>query len=181
MALDVDQPPGPLPVSVRAELSEPHARSDGGQTRRSFLRRGGLAAGTVLVLSAGGLGYRAFDEGVFQTGEGGAYYAWRDWSTQRGPMALVAATILAANPHNSQPWVFRVSPNRIDLFADPVRNIGAADPLRREMYVGLGAALENLMLAAAANGYVAKLQLLPTPAQPIHAATVQLARRDDGL
>ena len=171
MALQLDQALEPLPAVMPAEL---HDRFDQLQTRRSFLRRGALAAGTVLVVSAGGLGYRAYDEGVFQTGEGGAYDAWRDWNKQRGPMALVAAAILAANPHNSQPWVFQVSPERIDLFADRSRNIGAVDPLRREMYVGLGAALENLMLAAPANGYRADLRLLPTSGQPIHAATVQL-------
>jgi hypothetical protein len=159
------RPPTPAAVADPDLLRQEH-------TRRSFLRRGGLAAGTILVVSAGGLGYRAYDEGVLQSGEGGAYDAWRNWNKQRGPMALVAAAILAANPHNSQPWVFHVSPHQIDVFADSARNIGAVDPLRREMYVGLGAALENLMLAAPANGYRADLQLLPT--QPIHAATVQL-------
>jgi hypothetical protein len=144
-------------------------------TRRTLLRRGAIGGETLLVVAAGGLGYRAYDEGVFQIGEGGAYDAWRDWNKQRGPMALVAAAILAANPHNSQPWVFQVSPERIDVFADRARDIGTVDPLHREMYVGLGAALENLILAAPANGYRADLQLLPTPGQPIHAATVRLA------
>jgi hypothetical protein len=146
-----------------------------GVTRRSLLRRGGLAAGTALVVSAGGLGYRAYDEGVFQTGEGGAYDAWRDWNKQRGPMALVSAAILAANAHNTQAWVFHVSPQRIDVFADSSRNIGAVDPFRREMHVSLGAALENLLLAAPANGYTAKLRLLPSAGQPLHVASVALA------
>jgi hypothetical protein len=121
------------------------------------------------------LGYRAYDEGVFQTGEGGAYDAWRDWSKQAGPMALVGAAILAANAHNTQAWVFHVSPQRIELFADDSRNIGAVDPLRREMHLSLGAALENLLQAAPANGYTAKLRLLPSPDQPLHAATVELS------
>jgi hypothetical protein len=172
MMLDFDTRPDQLPVPVSPELPGPSGQ---GQTRRSFLRRGGVAAGTVLVVSAGGLGYRAYDEGVLQIGEGGAYDAWRDWNKQRGPMALVAAAILAANPHNSQPWVFHVSPHQIDVFADTARNIGAVDPLLREVYVGLGAALENLMLAAPANGYRADVSLLPTPGQPIHAATVKLS------
>ncbi len=134
-----------------------------------------MTAGTVLVVATGGVGYRAYDEGVFQTGEGGAYDAWRDWNQQRGPMALVAAAILAANPHNSQPWVFRVSPGHIDLFADGERSIGTVDPYHREMYVGLGAALENLLLAAPANGYRADMALLPTPSQPSHVARITLA------
>ena len=163
--------PAPVPPSADDEASF----SPEGTTRRTLLRRGAIGGGTLLVVAAGGLGYRAYDEGVFQIGEGGAYDAWRDWNMQRGPLALGAAAILAANPHNSQPWIFQVSPERIDVFADRARNIGAVDPLHREMYVGLGAALENLMLAAPANGYRADLQLLPTPARPIHAATVRLA------
>jgi hypothetical protein len=165
--------PASVPPSADDEASvSPDADR---MTRRTLLRRGALGGETLLVVAAGGLGYRAYDEGVFQIGEGGAYDAWRDWNKQRGPMALVAAAILAANPHNSQPWVFQVSPERIDVFADRARNIGAVEPLHREMYVGLGAALENLMLAAPANGYPADLQLLPTPGQPIHAAKVMLA------
>lgn len=165
--------PASVPPSADDEASvSPDADR---MTRRTLLRRAALGGETLLVVAAGGVGYRAYDEGVFQIGEGGAYDAWRDWNKHRGPMALVAAAILAANPHNSQPWIFQVSPERIDVFADRARNIGAVDPLHREMYVGLGAALENLMLAAPANGYKADLQLLPTAGQPIHAATIRLA------
>ena len=44
-----------------------------GLSRRSFLRRAGLAGGTAVVVCAGGLSYRAYDRGVFEAGEGGAY------------------------------------------------------------------------------------------------------------
>ena len=152
----------------------PPAEDERRVTRRQLLRHGVLGGGTVLVLGSGGVGYRAYDEGVFQTGVGGAYDAWRDWSKQRGPMALIAAAILAANPHNTQAWSFRVSSDRIDMYADRARNIGAVDPLLREMYVGLGAALENLLLAAAPNGYRAKVTLLPTRGEPVHVASVEL-------
>jgi hypothetical protein len=163
---------GSPPPGDGAEAGRDDAR---GVTRRSLLRRGGLTAGTALVVSAGGLGYRAYDEGVFQTGAGGAYDAWRDWNKHSGPMALVAAAILAANAHNTQAWVFHVSPQRIDVFADRSRSIGAVDPFRREMHVSLGAAIENLLQAAPANGYTAQLQLLPSPGRPLHVASVALA------
>ena len=144
-------------------------------SRRSFLRRAALVSGTVLVVGAGGLSYRAYDQGVFETGEGGAYDAWGDWETGRGPLALVSAAILGANPHNSQAWIFRVRPTRIDLFADRRRSTGTLDPFDREMYVGLGCALENLMQAAPAHAYRARLTLLPTPQDPVHAARIDLA------
>lgn len=84
------------------------------------------------------------------------------------PLALVRAAILAANPHNTQPWLFRVSDTSIALFADTTRNIGVIDPFLREMYIGLGCALENLLLAAPANGYAPDLSLLPVPEQIAH-------------
>ncbi len=156
--------PAPVPSSADDEAlvsSDAH-----GMTRRTLLRRGAIGGETLLVVAAGGLGYRAYDEGVLQTGEGGAYDAWRQWDQQRGPIALVSAAILAANPHNTQAWAFHVSPQRIELFADRARNIGAVDPFRREMYVGLGCAIENMLLAADANGYQATVRLLPEPGQP---------------
>jgi hypothetical protein len=127
-----------------------------------------------VVVSAGGLSYRAYDQGVFEAGEGGAYDAWRDWEKGRGPLALVSAAILAANPHDYQAWVFHTTPSGIDLFADRTRSLGTIDPSDREMYVGLGCALENLLQAAPAHGYRARLTLLPTPGQPVHAARIDL-------
>jgi hypothetical protein len=114
-------------------------------------------------------------KGSFKPVRVGAYDAWRDWNKQCGPIALVAAAILAANAHNTQAWVFHVSSQQIDVFADSSRNIGAVDPFRREMYVSLGAAVENLLQAAPANGYTANLRLLPSSGQPLHVASIALA------
>lgn len=165
------RPPAPAPPPADGEASA----SRGGMPRRTLLRRGAVGGATLLVIGTGGLGYRAYDEGVLQTGQGGAYDAWREWDQRRGPIALVAAAILAANPHNTQAWVFRVSPRRIELFADGARAIGAVDPFHRELHVGLGCAIENMLLAAAANGYRAALRLLPEPGAPVHVATVELS------
>src|SRR5689334_16312416 len=93
----------------------------------------------TLVLVGGGAVWRAADQGVFSTGQGPAYEPWDDWRTAtKGPLDLVRAAILAANPHNSQPWLFYVTPTQIDLFADRRRNIGTVDPFLREMHIGLG-------------------------------------------
>jgi hypothetical protein len=88
---------------------------------------------------------------------------------------LVRAAILAANPHDSQPWLFHVTETQIDLFADRKRNLGHIDPLLREMHIGLGCALENLLLAAAANGYKTRVTLLPDPADVTAVARIKLA------
>jgi hypothetical protein len=140
--------------------------------RRKLLR--GAAAMTVLAV--GGGVWRAVERGVFAVGEGPAYAPWRDFRTDRpgGALELVRAAVLAANPHNTQPWLFRVTASRIDVFANPRRNIGAIDPLLREMHVGVGCALENLLLAAEAHGLHAQVALAPTAADPTHAARIDL-------
>lgn len=145
-----------------------------GVSRRTFLHRAGLVGATVVVVGAGGVSYRAYDKGVLETGDGSAYDAWRDWEKGGGPLALVSAAILAANPHNSQAWVFHTTPSQIDLFADRTRTIGTIDPFLRELHTGLGCCLENLMLAAPAHGYRAALTLFPTAGQPVHVARIDL-------
>ncbi len=142
--------------------------------RRSVVRGLGLGAVTVVVAATGALAYRAHADGVLDAGAGTPYDAWSHWRDDPGPLGAVAAAILAANPHNSQPWVFRVTSGRIDVFTDPTRRTGTLDTLGREHQVGLGCALENLVLAAAARGYRAAVTLLPVPADPTHVATVAL-------
>jgi hypothetical protein len=144
-------------------------------SRRKFLK---LAGSGIAIVVVGGTVWRAFSNGVFSTGQGPAYEPWNDWKTESqqgaGPLSLVASAILAANAHNTQPWLFVVNPNRIDLFADTKRNIGAIDPYLREMFEGLGCALENLVLAAEAKGYTYNLKLMPEPTGKTHVATISL-------
>ncbi len=146
---------------------------------RKISRRKVIAlAGTgTLVLVVGAGIWRAADQGVFSTGEGPAYEPWDDWrTTTKGPLDLVRAAILAANPHNSQPWLFHVTQTQIDLFADYRRNLGPVDPFLYEMHIGLGCALENLLLAATANGYITQVTLLPDAADATLVARIGLTR-----
>jgi hypothetical protein len=132
-------------------------------------------SGLLVLVTAGGV-WRAADQGVFSTGEGPAYELWDDWRTaSKGPLDLVRAAILVANPHNSQPWLFKITSSQIDLYADHRRNLGAVDPFFREMHIGLGCALENLLLAAAPNGYTTQIRLLPDASDATWVAHIDLA------
>ncbi len=137
--------------------------------RRLFL----TTSGSLLIGITGGLFWRADSQGVFDAGAGPAYEPWKALA-DGGPFGLVSHAILAASPHNTQPWIFRISTGRIDLFADTTRAIGTIDPFLREMHMGLGCALENLLLAAAARGYRCTVALMPEPAEPRHVARVDL-------
>ena len=146
-------------------------------SRRGFLKTLGGASALVAVGAAGALTWRAADQGVFSSNRGPAYDAWQVWNDEAGgvPLNLVRAAVLAASAHNTQPWLFRVTPNRVDLYAVTARNIGTIDALRREMYISLGCALENLVLAADAHGLRSSVQLMPDTGAPTFAARIDLA------
>src|ERR1051326_4558330 len=148
-------------------------------------RRGMIAGGAgAAVLAA--LGYRAWDRGVFSSGEGPAFAPWTDWQGRAGEGIVrpLHAAILAANPHDTQPWLFAPHGDSITVYADRARNLGSFDPFRREMHLGLGCALTNLVLAANLHGFEPKVQpaqgrltLSPGP-KPVVAAQVTLSVRE---
>ncbi len=146
-----------------------------GTTRRNLLRGAG---GVAIAAVAGGV-WRAADQDLLGLRARDALEPWESWrgDDAEGPLALVRSAILAASPHNTQPWLFRVTPERIDLYADESRNLGAIDGARREMQIGLGCALENLLVAASPNGLTAEATLHPAidPEGPV--ATIALAPR----
>lgn len=146
--------------------------------RRSFLK----GAGVVTVAVVGGGVWRAYDQGVFSAGEGPAYEPWKNWrnDSSEGVLALVRAAILAASPHNTQPWLFKVTNSSIELYLDTQRNTGALDPYLREEHIGMGCALENLALAAAVHGYQATATPVPGKLGPIPSEpTPKLVARVD--
>jgi nitroreductase len=120
-------------------------------------QRAVIAGGAAVALA---LGYRAWERGVFAGATGPAYSPWDEWNSTdpEGSQGLLRAASLAASPHNTQPWRFGVSGNAITVFADRARHLGSFDPFRREMHLGLGCAIENLVCAARAFGFAADVQ-----------------------
>src|SRR5690348_15575514 len=75
---------------------------------------------------------------------------------------LISMAGRAPSVHNTQPWRFKVSPQAIELYADPSRKL-RADPLGREMLISCGAAVFGLRLAVRSLGYLPQVELLPDP------------------
>lgn len=142
--------------------------------RRRLLRVAGTGALTAAVFGTGVLSYRAYDNSVLGADNGAAFDAWRHWQDDPGPRGVVAAALLAASPHNTQPWLFRLDRDRIEVYADPARRMGSVDPYSREMHLGLGCALENLVLAACSRGLDPQVVLRPNPTRPQLVARVGL-------
>jgi len=73
---------------------------------------------------------------------------------------LIYHATLAASSHNTQPWKFEVWNNRIIIHPDFNRILPVVDPDNHELFISLGCALENLVIAAGNYGYnpVVKLQ-----------------------
>jgi hypothetical protein len=90
-----------------------------------------------------------------------AYEPWRSWRANgaQSPLTVVHAAVLAANAHDTQPWRFQIGSDRIDVYADADRHLGAMDPFRREMHLSLGCGLENAVLIARSLGYAANLRI----------------------
>lgn len=67
--------------------------------------------------------------------------------------------IRAPSVHNSQPWLFRVHEDRIELLADLSRRLPIADPEDRELRIACGAALFNLRLALRQHGVDPRIEV----------------------
>jgi nitroreductase len=76
---------------------------------------------------------------------------------------LLRYAVLAPSARNAQPWQFAVEADTVLLRADPSRWQPVADPDRRELYLSLGCALENLLVAAEHFGFRHSTAYFPAP------------------
>jgi len=87
---------------------------------------------------------------------------------------LLRYAILAPSSHNSQPWRFAVDGPEVIVDVDESRWLDVADEDRRELFLSVGCALENLLIAADHFGLDPTLDYRGGDADDPHVATVTL-------
>ncbi len=112
------------------------------------------------------------------SGSGAKHRAARELS-EMVIRALVRDATAAPSMHNAQPWRFQYSRRHrvFHLRADLRGSLPHSDPELRALHIGCGAALMNLRVAVAHEGWQAVTRLLPQPADPMVLASVTLTDR----
>jgi hypothetical protein len=88
---------------------------------------------------------------------------------------LLRYAVLAPSGHNTQPWLFSVDGDTVELYADRTQALAVVDPEDRELTISCGAALFNLRVALRHWGYRDdQVEFLPDPADADLLARVRL-------
>lgn len=72
---------------------------------------------------------------------------------------MLESAIKAPSGHNTQPWKFKVDGNTIEITPDFSRRLPIVDPDDHALFISLGCALENLLIAANNFGWDSKISL----------------------
>lgn len=87
---------------------------------------------------------------------------------------LLNYAVLAPSGHNTQPWLFKIQSERVELYCDRTRSLPIVDQQHREMIISCGAALFNLRVAMRHFGYEDVVEVLPDPNNPDLLAQISL-------
>lgn len=90
---------------------------------------------------------------------------------------LLNYAVLAPSSHNSQPWLFRLREDGLDVLADRTRGLPVVDPHDRELTISCGAAIGTLEVAARGFGLFADVEAAPSEDADL-IARVRLANGD---
>jgi hypothetical protein len=92
---------------------------------------------------------------------------------------LLKYAVLAPSGDNTQPWLFRLSGNKVELYADRTRGLPVVDPEDRALIIGCGAALFYLRTALRHFGYAGEVEIFPDPDETDLLARVRLDREHE--
>jgi hypothetical protein len=91
-------------------------------------------------------------------------------------MFILRFAVLAASSHNSQPWGFSISNNAIDIYREPSRSLPVADSNDRQLFLSIGCAIENTIVAGSYYGYSSQINYYNNP-KGDHVATIVFSRK----
>lgn len=115
---------------------------------------------------------------------------WDPWEISEGGLPkrgtqseklrfILNYAVLAPSSHNSQPWLFKINENGVDLYADRTRALPVTDPDDRELIISCGAALFHLRLALQHFGYSIRVESLSdSPNQDLLARVIMDMKND---
>lgn len=116
-----------------------------------------IGGGTVLAASAAAGGFiatRTPHKAIAPWGLAGEYDDPR--------LNALSYALLAPNPHNLQPWQVKLEgDDALTLMHDGERWLPHTDPDGRQIMVGMGCFLEQMVIAASVAGYAVDLDLFP--------------------
>ena len=85
--------------------------------------------------------------------------------------------ILAPSGHNTQPWLFKIVDDAVELYGDRTRALPVVDPDNRELIISCGAALFHLKLAIRYFGFQDIVKILPEANNPDLLARIGIGRK----
>ncbi|MFE6648855.1 Acg family FMN-binding oxidoreductase [Nocardioides sp. NPDC057772] len=92
--------------------------------------------------------------------------------------AILELASRAPSVHNTQPWAWAVRDQMLLLRADPHRKLLHADPNERDLVMSCGAALHELVVAAAGTGWACTVHRTPEGGRTDLLAVVTFAPRE---
>lgn len=122
-------------------------------SRRKFIK---IVGGGIILGATGVAGFVATRTPTK------ALAPWQPTTYTDPRMAALSYAVLAPNPHNRQPWLIElVGEETVLIHRDKERDLPETDPFNRQLFIGLGAFIETMVLAAGAQGYAARVTQLP--------------------
>ncbi len=85
----------------------------------------------------------------------------RDGTESEKIRFLLGYAILAPSTFNTQPWKFMIREQELMVFADMNRWLKISDADLRELYISVGCALENFLIAARHFGFASTVSYFP--------------------
>ena len=112
-------------------------------TNHRMSKRAFIAAGITAAAGLRGLGTMqayAEPEAISGLPDKGGTAPWDYWQSNEGTgtLRVAAAAILSANPYNTQPWLFRLNRDRIEILTNKDRNLAKSRSLSSRILYGTG-------------------------------------------